>query len=62
VTRDYFIELGFTDTPTKHSLRARRDRWEIPDKTTMSQLEKLSVSKFNLFYISKLLVLSPSFW
>jgi hypothetical protein len=26
VTRDYFIELGFTDTPTKHSLRARRDR------------------------------------
>jgi len=51
VTRDYFIKLGFTDTPTKHSLRSRCDLREIPDKNTIrNNFEKLSVSKFNLFY------------
>jgi hypothetical protein len=51
VTRDYFLKLGFTDTPTKHSLRSRHDLREIPDKNTIrNNFEKLSVSKFNLFY------------
>ena len=62
VTRDYFIELGFTDNPTKHSLRSRRDLREIPDKNTIrNNFKKISVSKFNLFYIPQLLVLTPSF-
>ena len=51
VTRDYFLKLGFTDTSTKHSLRSRHDLREIPDKNTIrNNFEKLSVSKFNLFY------------
>ena len=51
VTRDYFLKLSFTNTPTKHSLRSRHNLREIPDKNTIrNNFEKLSVSKFNLFY------------
>ena len=35
VTQDYFIELGFTDTLTKHSLCSRHDLRDIPDKNTI---------------------------
>ena len=35
VMRDYFLKLGFTKTPTKHSLRSRHDLQEIPDKNTI---------------------------
>ena len=51
VTRDYFLKLGFTETLTKHSLRSRHDLREVPDKNTIrNNFERLSVSKFNLFY------------
>ncbi len=35
VTRDYFLKLGFTYTPTKHSLRSKHDLREIPGKNTI---------------------------